>query len=89
MGNEQQGGAGGGAAPAGGPPAKGGAPPAKGGAPAGPPAEAGPPVKKQNPYVTLTPKDVFSLQSSWKAVRRAAEETGVAMFKMYAKFFSG
>ena len=35
---------------------------------------------KQNPYISLTPKDVFSLKASWKAIRRGMEETGVTMF---------
>jgi hypothetical protein len=39
-----------------------------------------PPAPKQNPYISLSPKDVFSLKASWKAIRRGAEETGVAMF---------
>lgn len=35
---------------------------------------------KQNPYLTLTPKDVFSLKMSYKGIRRGAEETGLTMF---------
>jgi hypothetical protein len=38
------------------------------------------PVVKQNPYISLTPKDVFSLKMSYKGIRRAMEETGIAMF---------
>jgi hypothetical protein len=34
----------------------------------------------QNPYLSLTHKDIFGLQASYKAVRRSMEETGVAMF---------
>jgi hypothetical protein len=40
-----------------------------------------PPAPKQNPYITLTPKDVFSLKASWKAIRRGLEECGVLMFQ--------
>lgn len=35
---------------------------------------------KQNPYLTLTPKDVFSLKMSYKGIRRSSEETGLSMF---------
>ena len=35
---------------------------------------------KQNPYLTLTPKDVFSLKMSYKGIRRSSEETGLTMF---------
>jgi hypothetical protein len=38
------------------------------------------PVAKQNPYLSLTPKDIFSLKMSYKGIRRAMEETGIAMF---------
>lgn len=38
------------------------------------------PVVKQNPYISLTPKDIFSLKMSYKGIRRAMEETGIAMF---------
>lgn len=42
---------------------------------------------KQNPYLTLTPKDVFSLKMSYKGIRRSSEETGLAMFIKYASNF--
>ena len=35
---------------------------------------------KQNPYISLTHKDIFHLKMSWKGIRRCLEETGVAMF---------
>jgi hypothetical protein len=54
---------------------------AKGGADGGTLPE--PTAPKQNPYISLSPKDVFSLKASWKAIRRGAEETGVAMFSKY------
>jgi hypothetical protein len=37
-------------------------------------------VPKQNPYITLTHKDIFHLKMSWKGIRRCLEETGIAMF---------
>ena len=40
-------------------------------------------AQKQNPYMSLTPKDVFSLKMSWKGVRRSLEDTGVLMFTRY------
>lgn len=43
-------------------------------------AAAEPAQPKQNPYLTLTPKDVFSLKMSYKGIRRCAEETGLNMF---------
>lgn len=43
-----------------------------------------PVTPKQNPYISLTPKDVFSLKMSWKGIRRGVEETGTTMFiKMF------
>ncbi|CAF1076673.1 unnamed protein product [Brachionus calyciflorus] len=41
-----------------------------------------PVVPKQNPYLSLTPKDVFSLKMSWKGIRRCLEETGTNTFKL-------
>jgi hypothetical protein len=35
---------------------------------------------KQNPYMTLTHKDIFRLKMSWKGIKRCLEETGVVMF---------
>lgn len=35
---------------------------------------------KQNPYITLTHREIFQLKMSWKAIRRALVETGVNMF---------
>jgi hypothetical protein len=43
-------------------------------------AEAEPVVPKQNPYMSLTPKDTFGLKMSWKGIRRMIEETGTSMF---------
>ena len=43
-------------------------------------AAAAAPTPKQNPYISLTPKDVFSLKMSYKGIRRNMEDTGVAMF---------
>lgn len=40
---------------------------------------------KQNPYLSLTPKDVFSLKMSWKGIRRGIEETGTTMFIKYVE----
>lgn len=55
---------------------------AKGGGPGeGVEAAPEPVVPKQNPYMALTPKDVFSLKMSWKGIRRSLEETGVVMFQ--------
>jgi hemoglobin-like flavoprotein len=42
------------------------------------PAEAAAP--KQNPYMSLTHKDIFHLKMSWKGIKRSMEETGVLMF---------
>ena len=39
-----------------------------------------PVVPKQNPYISLIPKDVFSLKMSWKGIRRCLEETGTSIF---------
>jgi hypothetical protein len=47
---------------------------------AGGDAEAAAPTPKQNPYISLTPRDVFSLKMSYKAIRRSVEDTGTAMF---------
>lgn len=47
-----------------------------------------PPAPKQNPYISLTPKDVFSLKASWKAIRRGLEETGLTMFIKYILILS-
>jgi hypothetical protein len=35
---------------------------------------------KQNPYTTLTHREIFRMRMSWKAVKRSMEETGLAMF---------
>lgn len=35
---------------------------------------------KQNPYITLTHREIFQLKMSWKAIRRTLVETGVNMF---------
>ncbi len=37
-------------------------------------------LPKQNPYMTLTNKEIFQLKMSWKGIRRSLEDTGVAMF---------
>lgn len=52
--------------------------------PTGDKGEAGPEpaAPKQNPYLSLTPKDVFSLKMSWKGIRRCLEETGTSIFKL-------
>ena len=42
------------------------------------PAETAAP--KQNPYMTLTNREIFQLKMSWKSIRRSLEDTGVAMF---------
>lgn len=34
----------------------------------------------QNPYITLTHREIFQLKMSWKAIRRTLVETGVNMF---------
>jgi hypothetical protein len=39
-----------------------------------------PVVPKQNPYMSLTHKDIFHLKMSWKGIKRSLEETGIAMF---------
>lgn len=39
-----------------------------------------PAAPKQNPYMTLTHREIFQLKMSWKGIRRSLEETGVAMF---------
>ncbi|RNA29630.1 neuroglobin-like [Brachionus plicatilis] len=51
---------------------------------AGDNGEAGPEpaAPKQNPYMSLTPKDVFSLKMSWKGIRRCLEETGTSAFTL-------
>jgi hypothetical protein len=41
-------------------------------------AEPAPP--KQNPYMSLTHKDIFHLKMSWKGIKRSIEDTGVTMF---------
>ena len=45
-----------------------------------------PPPPKQNPYLSLTHKDIFHLKMSWKGIRRCLEETGVTMFIRYLIF---
>ena len=35
---------------------------------------------KQNPYMSLTHKDIFHLKMSWKGIKRCLEDTGVVMF---------
>lgn len=35
---------------------------------------------KQNPYISLTHREIFQLKMSWKAIRRTLVETGVNMF---------
>ena len=35
---------------------------------------------KQNPYISLTHKDIYGLKMSYKGIRRGMEETGIAMF---------
>lgn len=40
-------------------------------------------VPKQNPYMSLTHKDIFHLKMSWKGIKRSLEETGVCMFTKY------
>lgn len=35
---------------------------------------------KQNPYLSLTHREIFQLKMSWKGIRRSLEETGVNMF---------
>lgn len=42
--------------------------------------EAEPETPKQNPYMTLTHREIFQLKMSWKGIRRSLEETGVNMF---------
>lgn len=37
-------------------------------------------VPKQNPYMSLTHKDIFHLKMSWKGIKRCLEETGVLWF---------
>ncbi len=41
---------------------------------------------KQNPYLSLVQKDIFSLKMSFKGVRRSLEETGVYMFTKFVLF---
>ena len=49
-----------------------------GGGEGGEGAEPAPP--KQNPYVSLTHKDIYFLKMSWKGIKRSMEDTGIAMF---------
>ena len=53
---------------------------AKGGAKAGEGEAAEPAPPKQNPYVSLTHKDIYFLKMSWKGIKRSMEDTGIAMF---------
>ena len=78
--NEPKDGGGGGGGGAGGAKSNGNARGGGGGGGADENAAPEPAQPKQNPYLSLTPKDVFSLKMSYKGIRRCAEETGLTMF---------